>query len=586
MIRIFGGLAVAAAILAAGPLITDNGYTISILTSIFLWAYLATCWNIVGGMTGQLSFGHGVFFGVGAYASAVLFTKYGVHPLLGGAAGVVLACVLALAIGYVSARYNLVHLHFALVTTAIGQIALFLAMGWQFIGGSTGLTVPYKATAAQLFFRNPAIYYWIFLAMTAAVLALSVLIRQRRMGLYFLCIRESEPAAKGAGIDIVRFKLLAIVISAGLTAMGGVIYAHYIRFLDPDSTFSWQVSLQMVIPAMLGGTQAIVGPTVGAAIFVTLQETTRTLVDFAGAPLIIVGLVLIPVVLFLPSGVVPSLSKIVRRRRHAAKQRGGLATAAAAVPVLPPAHRAAASAEVLLRVEGLSRRFGGVQAVNNVTLQCRRGERLAIIGPNGAGKSTLFALLGGFVPPNAGQIWFDGKRIDGLRADEICGFGLARTFQTAQPFRELSVLENVLASTYLHATSHAAALEEARSVLAVFDLSEHAGERSADLNIIDQKRLELARAWATRPRLILLDEVGAGLTGLEMEQLADMLTRLNATHGTTVLFIEHMMSMVARLADRVIVLHHGEILAEGSMAEVCANPVVIEAYLGESALAA
>ena len=584
MIRRFGVLALCAAAFAAVPLMTDNGYTISVLTSVFLWAYLATCWNIVGGMTGQLSFGHGVFFGVGAYASAVLFINYGLNPLLGGAIGVVLACILALAIGYVSARYNLVHLHFALVTTAIGQIALFLAMGWQFIGGSTGLTVPYKATASQLFFRDPAIYYWIFLAMTVAVVALSEWIRRRRIGLYFLCIRESEPAAKGAGIDIVAFKLLAIVISAGLTAMGGVIYAHYIRFLDPDSTFGWQVSLQMVIPAMLGGTQAVLGPTVGALIFVTLQETTRTLLDFAGAPLIIVGLVLIPVVLFLPAGVVPSIGKLMRRR-PAVLQRGGLSFAMTR-EVSVATTTVSRIGDVLLRVEGLSRRFGGVQAVNNVSLQCRSGEILAIIGPNGAGKSTLFALLGGFVPADAGQIWFDGGRIDGLQANDVCRLGLARTFQTAQPFRELTVLENVLASAYLHAASNSAAMDEARSVLALFDLSDHAAERSADLNIIDQKRLELARAWATRPRLILLDEVGAGLTALEMEQLADMLTRLNATYGTTVLFIEHMMSMVNRLADRVIVLHHGEILAEGTMAQVSANPAVIEAYLGESALVA
>jgi ABC-type branched-subunit amino acid transport system ATPase component len=224
--------------------------------------------------------------------------------------------------------------------------------------------------------------------------------------------------------------------------------------------------------------------------------------------------------------------------------------------------------------------------VNNVTLECRRGERLAVIGPNGAGKSTLFALLGGFVAPNTGQISFDGRRIDGLGANEVCRLGLARTFQTAQPFRALTVLENVLASAYLHAATHAEAMRAAEEVLALFELTGHAGEIAADLNIVDQKRLEVARAWATKPRLILLDEVGAGLTALELDQLVDMLIRLNTEQGTTILFIEHMMSMVARLADRVIVLHHGEILAQGSMAEVCADPVVVEAYLGESALAA
>jgi ABC-type branched-subunit amino acid transport system ATPase component len=157
---------------------------------------------------------------------------------------------------------------------------------------------------------------------------------------------------------------------------------------------------------------------------------------------------------------------------------------------LPGASRAS---EVLLRVDHLDRSFGGVHAVNNVSLCCGPHERLAIIGPNGAGKSTLFALLGGFIEPDAGEIWFDGTRIDGLQANQVCRLGLARTFQTAQPFRELTVLENVLASAYLHTRSHATALREVRSVLAQFDLADHAEARSADLNIIDQKRLELAR---------------------------------------------------------------------------------------------
>jgi ABC-type branched-subunit amino acid transport system ATPase component len=171
-------------------------------------------------------------------------------------------------------------------------------------------------------------------------------------------------------------------------------------------------------------------------------------------------------------------------------------------------------------------------------------------------------------------------------ASEVCRRGLARTFQTAQPFRELTVLDNVLASTFLRARTHADALAKAVEVLRLFDLAAFADQRTADLNVVDQKRLELARAWATEPRLILLDEVGAGLTAQELQQLTDILARLNAERGTTIIFIEHVMSMVNDLAERVVVLHHGEILAEGSLAEVSADPVVIEAYLGESTVAA
>jgi branched-chain amino acid transport system permease protein len=573
-------------ILAVVPLLTNDHYTLSILTSVFFWAYMASSWNILGGMTGLLSFGHGVFLGLGGYFSAALFINLGWHPLLGGAIGVAASCALALPIAYISARYNLVHLHFALVTTAIGQIALFLALDMQSIGGSAGISLPYKSTPAELFFRDPSAYYWIFLAMTTLVLALTLFIRGRRMGLYFLCVRESEPAAQGAGINVVRQKLVATVTSAALTALGGVFYAHYLRFLDPDSIFGWQVSLQMVIPAMLGGAAATFGPAVGALIFVLLQELTRSVVDFAGAPMIIVGLVLIPVVLFLPAGVVPSLQKLIRKRRSLQHRDQAAVTSTSTAALADAKPKRPRLAAEMLRVEGLSKRFGGVQAVNGVNLTCRDGERLAIIGPNGAGKSTLFALLGGFVKPDTGSIWFAGSRIDGMEANEVCRRGLVRTFQTAQPFRELTVLENILASTYLRAETHAEAVRMAKDVIELFQLSAFIAERAADLNVVDQKRLELARAWATRPELILLDEVGAGLTGLELDQLTALLAKLNTTEGTTIIFIEHIMSMVSKLADRVIVLHHGEILAEGSLAEVSANPVVIEAYLGESALAA
>ena len=579
MMRILVAAAAVAVALALVPLGTSNAYTISVLTSVFMWAYFACCWNILGGMTGQLSFGHSVFFGIAAYASAVLFIKFGWHPLLGGLLGIALATTLGVAIGYVSARYNLVHLHFALVTTAVGQIALFLAMGWQFIGGATGITVPYRATPAQLFFRDPAVYYWIFLAMTAAVLALTLLIRRRRIGLYFLCIRESEPAARGAGIDLLRYKLFAIAISAALTAAGGIIYAHYIRFLDPDSVFGWQVSLQMVIPAMLGGTQAILGPLVGAAIFVVLQETTRTLIDFAGAPLIIVGLVLIPVVLFMPLGVVPSLQRFVRRR--ATRRSGGAVDAAI---LGPPVTRAPlADEDVLLRVEGLSRRFGGVQAVSNVSMHCRRGERLAVIGPNGAGKSTLFALLGGFVPPNSGQIWFDGARITGSTPTRSAAAGSPAPSRPRSRCRAFTVRENVLCLRLPARRDTCGRCSRcgcrARDVIS---LARSAGGRRRPQHR-RQKRLEVARACATRPRLILLDEVGAGLTALELEQLVDMVIRAQrrAGHHDPVHRARHVHGRPHGRPGRSC--WHISARSRGRpMQEVCANPVVVEAYLGES----
>ncbi|MCO5091217.1 ATP-binding cassette domain-containing protein [Bosea sp. (in: a-proteobacteria)] len=574
------------ALLVAGgvPVLTSDRYILTVATSVMIWAYLSSAWNILGGLAGQLSFGHAIFFGAGAYTSGALFAQWGWHPLIGGALGIVFACVLAVAIGYVSVRYGLVHLHFALVTTAISQVALFFAMGSDFVGGVNGLSLPFKAGPWQLFFRDTAIYYWIFLAMTGLVIAFTIFIRNRKLGLYFMCVRESEIAASGIGIDVMRQKLLAIVLSAALTAGGGVMFAQFLRFLDPDSIFGWAVSIEIVIPAMLGGTLATFGPALGALIYVILHEVTRASLEFAGAPLVIVGIVLTIVVLFLPEGIIPSWR--MRWRRKGRKTAPQPQPAAAPAPLVMQAVPAPKSGDVILRAEAVSRRFGGVQAVSDVTFSCRAGERLAIIGPNGAGKSTLFALLGGFIRPDRGTITFDGQRIDGLTANQICRLGLSRTFQTAQPFKELTVYQNILASTYLRARTDAEAKAAATKAMELFQLTPFAAERSADLNIADQKRLELARAYATRPRLILLDEVGAGLTEIELEQLTATLMRLNVEHGVALIFIEHVMSMVSALAERVIVLQDGKVLTEGSAAEVSRNETVIRAYLGEEMLIA
>jgi ABC-type branched-subunit amino acid transport system ATPase component len=326
---------------------------------------------------------------------------------------------------------------------------------------------------------------------------------------------------------------------------------------------------------------------VGSIIFVLLQEVTRTWFGFAGASLLIVGVTLVPVVLFLPEGVLPSVMEKIRSRRRASRHARRAQPPAPAESTLfksirPPPDEA----EELLRVEGLSRRFGGVQAVSEVSFACRRGERLAVIGPNGAGKSTLFALLGGFVHPDAGQIWFKDKRIDGLEASRVCFMGLARTFQTAEPFRNLTVFENVLASAYLRANNAGKAEATAHAALDLFGLADLTTELSRDLNVAGQKRLEIARAFATQPDLILLDEVGAGLTPIELDELTKILRAINEQHLTTIIFIEHVMSMVSRLAQRVIVLHHGQVLVIGSPHEVSSNQVVIDAYLGEAELIA
>lgn len=241
-----------------------------------------------------------------------------------------------------------------------------------------------------------------------------------------------------------------------------------------------------------------------------------------------------------------------------------------------------ATGDLLLRATDIEKSFGGIRAVRGISLACAERERLAIIGPNGAGKSTLFGLLAGHLAPDAGTVEFQGERIEGIGSAVVCRKGLARTFQIPRPFGQLTVRENLMASAYLHHPRRRAALRYADELAERFGFAAHVETLAANLNVADQKRLELARAYATRPRLLLLDEVGAGLTEQELQGLADVVRELNLTDGIAIIFVEHVMSLVADLAQRVIVVDQGATLAEGSVEQVMADPLVVAAYLGET----
>ncbi len=238
----------------------------------------------------------------------------------------------------------------------------------------------------------------------------------------------------------------------------------------------------------------------------------------------------------------------------------------------------------LLVVEGVSKRFRGLVAVDNVSLRVEPGSIFAVIGPNGAGKTTLFNLIAGARPPDAGKVIFDGARIDGLRPDQIAGRGLARTFQIVRPFPALSVHENVAIGAMAREPRVARAFEQSEAALRAFDLWDRRAQRASSLTLPDRKRLEMARALATNPKLLLLDETMAGLRPPEIDRVVETLRRMNKESGLTILMIEHVMRAVTSLADRVHVLHHGATIAEGAPAEVMRDPAVISSYLGEEAL--
>lgn len=317
----FWGLAAAALVVAAllpfVPSLSDRR-GVGLLTTVAITACLSLSWNLLGGLTGQLSIGHAVFFGCGAYASAALHVHAHWNPLLGGLAGIVIAVAASLMIGYLAFRSALSDLNFALATAAFSLVVLFFVRSNEWLGGAFGLTMPVRDTAKDLYFVDARIYYWIFLGLMCLILLLTILLRRSRLGTYFVAVREDPVAAEGLGIQVMRIKLSAMAISAALTASCGVLYASYLRFIDPGSALGFDRSLNMVIPAILGGTAVIAGPLVGSVIYGLVDEFARDVLDFAGSSGLVLGLILTLIMLFAPRGILPALAAGRSRLRRPA----------------------------------------------------------------------------------------------------------------------------------------------------------------------------------------------------------------------------------------------------------------------------
>lgn len=575
-----------AIVLFAYPLVIRNPFYIHIFIMIFFYIFLALAWNVVGGFAGQLSLGHTVFYGIGAYTSTLLFIKLGISPWLGMFAGGILAAVTSAVIGIPCFR-----LHgpfFAMSTLALGEVFRILATYWRDLTqGSMGITIPVKFGWKNFIFEEKAIYYYIILGLLSAALGISSLIQRSRFGSNLVALREDEEAAASLGINVSRNKLWAMMISAFLAALGGSFSAQYILFIDPDAEFSVGLSLLMAILAILGGIGTVWGPVIGAAVLVPIQEFLRAWLGSSlhGLHLFIYGGLLIIVVTFLPYGILDWIKNWGRK----------------AVPSLFPAPETEKPAEprpdhflawgwlvkmgdgdgLLMEVKNLFKNFGGLTAIRDVSFRVEQGEIVGLIGPNGAGKTTLFNVVSGFYPADGGRVFYRGEAIGHLHsAHFVCRRGIGRTFQLVKPFQNISVLENVMAGAFLRARNPAAAREDGLEILELVGLYGLKDTLAKSLTISDRKRMELARALATRPELLLLDEIMAGLNPKETEEAVALIRKVR-DHGITILMIEHVMQAVMSLSDRIIILHHGEKIGEGTPREVAADEKVIKAYLGE-----
>ncbi|MGJ7533769.1 MULTISPECIES: branched-chain amino acid ABC transporter ATP-binding protein/permease [unclassified Variovorax] len=578
MKRSFLLILAAGAGLAVVPWLGLPAFYESILYLVLHWVALATSWNLLSGYSGYFSFGHGAFFGIGMYTTATLATRFDIPFLWTLPAAAVVAALFGTLLGAVAFRVQAVRAElFSLLTLAATFVVATIILNTPIDGGPgvymSAVAVPQIGPTAS------GTFYLLALGVAVLTVLASLAVYHSRFGTGLFAIHDDEDVAEVMGVPTYRFKLGAFALSCGLAGVVGGVHALFVSYVTTGDTFTIAMPLTVVLMSVLGGTRHWAGPIVGAT------AITLLLYAFTGGDSAIIGkgltgLVLIVVILFMPEGLLGQALKWWNARRGAPAASSAPVHVAVADEVKKPV---GITGEVLLRAEGVRKSFKGVHALRGVSLEVRRGEILGLLGPNGSGKSTFINVASGHYAVTAGVIEFGGRRISGVPAHRIAQGGIARTYQIPRPFAHLTVLENVA----LPAMFGAAALDrqtaegEAWQWLAFTGLTERAHALPAELNLHQRKFLEFARALASRPQVLMLDEVLSGLTPSEIDEAVALIRRIR-DQGATIVFVEHVMRAVMALCDRIVVFNRGEVLAEGSPHDVMQRPEVVSAYLGQA----
>ncbi|HVE54384.1 MAG TPA: branched-chain amino acid ABC transporter ATP-binding protein/permease [Ramlibacter sp.] len=576
-------------LLAAVPWLGLPQFYESILSLVCHWAVLALSWNILSGYSGYFSFGHGAFFGIGMYTTAALAGKLDWPFLATLPFAALLPAVLGVGLGFVVFRVKSVRGElFALLTLAVTFVVATVILNSPVDGGPG---VYLNAVETPKLGPSPAssLYLMIMLAAVATAL-IAYKVHASKLGVGLFAIHDDEDVAEVMGVPTFRYKLVAFAISCALAGLAGGIHALFVQYVTAGETFNITVPLTVVLMSVLGGTRHWAGPIVGAAAITGLLYTF-TAGDHAVAGKAAVGAILVVVILFMPDGI---LGAIMKRWKKPVVGDGGEQAAQPATrtrnegAVVETQRRAPAIAigQPLLEVRGLSKAFKGVQALDQVSLQVRQGEILGLLGPNGSGKSTFINVVSGHYPLSGGEVLFDGQVLTGLPAHRIAHAGIARTYQIPRPFKHMTVLQNVAMVAMFGGASlgRDEATREAWKWLEFTGLQDRAHALPDDINLHQRKFLELARALAARPRLVLLDEVLSGLTPSEINEAIELIRRIR-DQGSTIVFVEHVMRAVMALTDRIVVLNHGKLIAQGNATEVMQDAEVVSAYLGKPAYA-
>ncbi len=577
------GLILAALVLATAPLYADyTPFYLGLLTEVLVFGLFALAYDVLLGGVGVLSLGHSAFLGVAAYTTGILLARYqlALEPaILAGAVGGLLTSLLR---GVLVLRKRGVYL--AMLTLALSQVFYFVVLMWTPVtGGTDGLgNLPILHLSAPLGWRlskRPITrYYVIATVIFLAVLAIRHVLGSP-LGRAMRAVKANETRAAACGFDTRRIKLAAFAISGFFAGLAGALLTVVLEFV-PIENIHWQMSGTVLIMALFGGTATLLGPFVGAGVFIWMRDFLSKHLEYWE---VFVGGAFVLIVLFLPDGIVGSLTRALTRRRPAPAAPVDQAPEAAG---LVGSARPAAPDGRLLESRGLRKTFGGLTAVNGVDFQVRPGELRSVIGPNGAGKTTFFNLLTGVLPPSDGRILFKGQDITGLPAHAVSRLGIARSYQVTNIFGDLTVYENVRIAAQSRVTHYrfwgradalAPVNRRAEEILLHLGLSAQRHALARELSHGEQRYLEIGIALATDPDFLLLDEPTAGMSPDETRRTAAFVRRL-AGH-VTIVVVEHDMEVVMGISDRITVLNYGEVLAEGTPAEIRENADVRRVYL-------